>query len=167
MGISLCIEPTAAPAGFLSHEAAMIRIDKTGTVTVAAGTGSQGQSVETTMSQIVAETWVWTSTTSCTCTTTRPFRHRAAGRAPAESVYSAAVPATLAATELRAKVLEIAAHLLEAAPEDLDIDAGVISVRGTPTLSVRLADVATVAYVQPARLPPGMEPGLEVAPATA
>jgi carbon-monoxide dehydrogenase large subunit len=163
LGISLCIEPTAAPAGFLSHEAAMIRIDKTGTVTVAAGTGSQGQSVETTMSQIVAETLGVDIDDVVYLHNDTAIAPSGGGAGASRVGVLGGGACHLAATELRAKVLEIAAHMLEAAPDDLQIDAGVISVRGTPTLSVRLADVATLAYVQPARLPPGMEPGLEVA----
>jgi carbon-monoxide dehydrogenase large subunit len=62
----------------------------------------------------------------------------------------------------REKVLTIAAHLLEAAPEDLDIIAGNIAVAGTPTRAVTLAQVAATAYLNPAGLPPGTEPGLDI-----
>jgi aerobic carbon-monoxide dehydrogenase large subunit len=67
-----------------------------------------------------------------------------------------------AAAEVRTKVLAVAAHLLEAAPEDLEIASGRISVRGTPSASKDVAEVAHVAYNDPARLPPGMAPGLDV-----
>jgi carbon-monoxide dehydrogenase large subunit len=63
---------------------------------------------------------------------------------------------------VREKAVAIAAHLLEAAPEDLEVADGVISVLGTPSRSVTMADVAQVAYLESDRLPPGTEPGLEV-----
>jgi len=67
-----------------------------------------------------------------------------------------------AAQSLRAKVTEIAAHMLEAAPDDIDVVEGVASVRGTPTRSRTVAEIAHAAYLQPGSLPPGMEPGLDV-----
>ena len=66
------------------------------------------------------------------------------------------------AQRLRQKVTEIAAHLLEAAPEDIDVVDGIASVRGTPTQSRTVAEIAHAAYLEPGSLPPGVEPGLEV-----
>jgi carbon-monoxide dehydrogenase large subunit len=67
-----------------------------------------------------------------------------------------------AALAIRDKVADIAAHLLEASPDDLEIIDGVVSVRGTPARTRTLADVAKAAYHDVDALPPGMEPGLEV-----
>jgi carbon-monoxide dehydrogenase large subunit len=64
---------------------------------------------------------------------------------------------------IRERVLEIAAHAMEAAPEDLDLAYGVVSVKGTPTRKMTVAEVAGIAYLDPDRLPPGTEPGLEAA----
>ena len=69
--------------------------------------------------------------------------------------------ATSAAERVRTKLLEIAAHHLEAAPEDLLIEAGRISVAGTPAMATTIAEMARLAYTNPAGLPPGMEMGLE------
>ncbi len=69
--------------------------------------------------------------------------------------------AELASDRVRDKMLEIAAHQLEAAPEDLQIEAGRILVAGTPARSMTVTDVARLAYLNPAGLPPGMEMGLE------
>jgi carbon-monoxide dehydrogenase large subunit len=78
---------------------------------------------------------------------------------------------TEASLMLREKVMAIAAHLLEAAPEDLEIAGGVVSVQGTPTKSVPVQQVANTAYQQSATLPPELDAMLEVvhrsmAPAT-
>jgi len=66
-----------------------------------------------------------------------------------------------AAGTVRRKVLEIASHMLEAAAGDLEINAGVISIAGSPDRYVTMADVGRAAYLRPADLPDGMDPGLE------
>ena len=65
---------------------------------------------------------------------------------------------TLAAQKVIDKGKQIAAHLLEAAEADIEFADGKFSVAGTDR-AVALKEVATAAF-QPARLPPGMEPGL-------
>ena len=62
---------------------------------------------------------------------------------------------------LREKLVAIAAHRLEAAEDDIELAEGRASVRGTPAVGVTVAELANVAYFQPAALPPGMEAGLE------
>lgn len=47
-----------------------------------------------------------------------------------------------ASRELREKVLSLAAEQLEANPQDLELVHGVVSVRGTPTVRLTLADIA-------------------------
>jgi carbon-monoxide dehydrogenase large subunit len=62
------------------------------------------------------------------------------------------------ARKLADKAKKIAAHLLEAADEDIELNAGRFSVAGTPDRSVTIQDVALAAYTN---LPEGMEYGLE------
>jgi len=68
----------------------------------------------------------------------------------------------LAARDVRDKVLEIAGHLLEAAPVDLDIADGKVFVAAAPDLHVGLRQVAqAVTGLTGFALPEGLEPGLE------
>jgi 2-furoyl-CoA dehydrogenase large subunit len=67
-----------------------------------------------------------------------------------------------AATRVKDKVLMIAAHLLEAAPEDLELRDGCVQVRGMPECQKTLREIAQVAYRNLLALPKGLEPGLEV-----
>jgi aerobic carbon-monoxide dehydrogenase large subunit len=67
-----------------------------------------------------------------------------------------------AADEMRAKVVDIASHLLEASPADIELQRGRAEVVGTPTRFVTMADLAWAAYMQTERLPDGMAPGLDV-----
>jgi hypothetical protein len=64
---------------------------------------------------------------------------------------------------MRERVLQIAAHMLEASADDLDLEGGVVSVRGTPSAQKTLAEVAHLAYMTPKELPQGVPPGLEIA----
>jgi carbon-monoxide dehydrogenase large subunit len=66
-----------------------------------------------------------------------------------------------AARVLKQKLLRIAAHLMEAPLEDLELIDGSIRVRGAPTSAMTVAQLAQKAYLAPTELPPGMEPGLE------
>ena len=69
---------------------------------------------------------------------------------------------TEASLLLREKVVAIAAHLLEASPDDLEVAEGVISVKGTPDQVGAGAQVAKTAYQQSATLPPEIDSLLEV-----
>ena len=66
-----------------------------------------------------------------------------------------------AARILKQKLLRIAAHVLEAPVDDLELEDGRIHVRGAPASGVTIAQLARTAYLAPTELPPGLEPGLE------
>jgi carbon-monoxide dehydrogenase large subunit len=83
------------------------------------------------------------------------------GTGGSRSAVIAGGAARAAASGVRAQIVRLAAHLLEAAPEDLRIDRGAVSVAGTPSRSIAVADVALAAYTKPQSLPPDTAPGLE------
>jgi carbon-monoxide dehydrogenase large subunit len=160
VGLSVFVEPSAMGARLLSDGAA-IRIDTAGKVLVSVGSGSQGHSVETTICQIVAdELGVDIADVSIVIgdTAATPFGATTGGSRNAVSGGNSAIKA---ASDLRHKVLEIAAHELEAAPEDLELKKGVVSIKGAPVMSKTLAEIAQRAQASQ-NLPEGMQPGLEV-----
>lgn len=65
-----------------------------------------------------------------------------------------------AACALRAKIVRLAAHLLEASEADVELVDGHCRVRGAPGRALSLGVIAQEA-VRGQRLPPGMDPGLE------
>jgi len=67
----------------------------------------------------------------------------------------------LAAQDIVAKAKTIAAHMLEANPDDLELAAGRFSVRGSAARAVTWKEVAKLANHRPAKLPPGVDPGLD------
>ena len=143
------------------HESAEVRIDPSGEITAAMGVTSQGQGLETTMAQVVAaELGVDVENVTVETGDTDRISFGMGAFASRQGVIGSGA-ATLAARTVRAKALTIAAHLLEAEPEWLSIDDGFIHTQDAPAVGVTLAEVAHVAYFEPQRLPPGLEPGLE------
>ncbi|MBI4635883.1 MAG: xanthine dehydrogenase family protein [Candidatus Rokubacteria bacterium] len=142
-------------------EAATIRVDPAGTVTAVFGIASHGQGLETSLAQIVAdEVGVKLGDVHVVHgdTALSPY---GTGTYASRSAVLAGGAAILAGRAVAEKAMRIAAHLLEAAPEDLTIREGRISVRGMADRAVTLRDVARAAYSGVRRLPKGMEPGLE------
>ena len=143
------------------HEGVTVRMDPSGAVTVLAGVTSQGQGLETTMAQIVASELgapLDTVTVVLGDTDATPFGLGAFASRQAVIGGGAAIRAGQA---LREKITRIAAHLLEAAREDLEVADGRVTVKGVPARAVSLAEVARVACLETQRLPTDTEPGLE------
>jgi carbon-monoxide dehydrogenase large subunit len=161
VGISVYVEPTSMGTSTLHTEAATVRVEASGKVTAFFGTTSHGQSVETTMAQIVAEhlgvnyddVMIVQADTQST-----PYGPGTGGSRTAVVAGGAARAATLA---VREKVLAVAAHAMEASPDDLDIADSSVYVRGTPTKSMSLKDIATLAYRNAGDLPGDHQGGLE------
>jgi carbon-monoxide dehydrogenase large subunit len=64
-----------------------------------------------------------------------------------------------AAISVRDKARDLAAHLLEADPEDIVFTMGTVGVTGVPDRALSWAELAAAA-ADPGRLPQGMDPGL-------
>ncbi|MHA6794771.1 xanthine dehydrogenase family protein molybdopterin-binding subunit [Pseudonocardia bannensis] len=143
------------------HDACTVRVNPDGKVTVFSGVTSQGQGLETTVAQIVAdglgvgydEVEVRIGDTDTSLWGFGAFSSR-------QAVIGGGA-AHRSAVAVRDKVLALAAGLLEAAVEDLRIEGGQIRVVGEPTPRLSVAEVARVAYLESNRLPAGIEPGLE------
>jgi carbon-monoxide dehydrogenase large subunit len=159
IGMSVSIEPSAVGMGAWGTEAATVRIDVSGQVEVMMGSGSHGHSLETTIPQIVADHL------GCSIDDVvlrqggdTPYGPGTGGSRSAVILGGAAQTAS---TRLREKLVKISAHMLEAAPDDLEVAGSAVSVRGTPTKAVTFAELAAAAYLNPMLLPPGVEAGLE------
>jgi carbon-monoxide dehydrogenase large subunit len=161
VGVSSFIEPTAPGYGVYGTEGATIRIEPSGTVNVYVAGGSCGNSIETTVVQLVADELGVDLDAVATIqgdTAVTPFGAGTGGSRSA-SMTAGAVAET--AGVLRERLLAIAAHRLEAAVDDLELAGGRVTVRGTPTIGVPHADLARIAYFSPGELPPGTPAGLE------
>ncbi|MDT7555569.1 MAG: aerobic carbon-monoxide dehydrogenase large subunit, partial [Pseudonocardiales bacterium] len=143
------------------HEACTVRINPDGRVTVFSGVTSQGQGLETTIAQIVAdgigvayddvEVRIGDTETALWGFGAFSSRQAVIGGGAANNT----------ALAVKEKLVTLAAGLLEASPDDLVVDAGQIRVVGDPSSGISVAEVARVAYLESNRLPDGVEPGLE------
>jgi len=155
IGIGCVVEK----AGLGPWEYARVEVDATGHVVVYSGVAAVGQGIETTLAQVVADelhvrpeaVTVVHGDSSLVPFGVGGFASRGA---------SVALPAALeAARKVRAKMLHVAASLLEAHPDDLILEEGSVHVRGVPDRQVAFRDLARAAVPGP----PGMEPGLYAA----
>ena len=161
IGLGLYVEPSGLAMGNMASEGAMVSIGVNGQVQALMSSGNHGQSLETTVAQVIADRLgvdVDDVTVIQGDTASAPFGPGTGGSRSAVILSGAA---DAAAGRVRAKVLEIAAHHLEAAVEDLEIEDGRIAVVGTPAKATSITEVARLAYLNPAGLPRGMEMGLE------
>ncbi len=135
-----------------------IRIHPTGRAIARFGTKSQGQGHETTYAQILAEELGIPAAhiqVEEGDTDTAPY---GLGTYASRSTPVAGAAAAVAARKIRDKARKIAAHLLEAAEEDLVWEPGKFSVKGAPSRAKTIQEIAFAAYTNH---PPGMEAGLE------
>ena len=141
-------------------EGAIVRFHPTGKVSVAIGSSPHGQGEETTFAQIVAsEIGVDVEDVEIV--------HGDTDRTPMgwgtygsrTTVVSGAAVA-LGVRKIKDKATQIAAHLLEAAVEDIDYEDGKFFVRGSPDQAKTIQDIALMANVA-WDMPEGVEPGLE------
>jgi carbon-monoxide dehydrogenase large subunit len=144
------------------HDAATVRVEPTGEVRGFLSAVSQGQGHATVFAQILAdELGVDIGAVTIVQGDTERCPH-GSGSFASRSVVVSGGALVLAARRVREKIGKIAGHMLEAAPEDLVVDGGAITVRGAPGRGLTVADVARLAY-RPASgtLPAGVDPALE------
>src|SRR5215210_5468176 len=140
-------------------EAAHVRVLLTGKVEVATGTSPHGQGHETSWSQIAADALGVTPDDVVVIhgdTAAVPFGRDTYG---SRSLAVGGIAVHLACEKVVEKAKKIAAHMLEAAEDDIEFEGGTFSVAGSPDQNVSMGDVAGAAYLG-ADLPEGMEPTL-------
>ncbi len=171
IGVSGCIEASgpapSAVAGALGSavgfwESGVIRVHPTGKVTVLTGSHSHGQGHETSFAQVVGDQLgieIKDIEVVHGDTGRVPFGMGTYGSRSAAVGGSALVKS---AEKVRAKLIKIAAHQLEAAEEDMIYDqaAGKVHVKGSPDKAMAFGELAFAAY-SAHNLPEGLEPGLE------
>src|SRR3989441_3170301 len=163
--IEACGPAPSAVAGALGAgaglwESGQVRVHPAGAVTVYTGSHSHGQGHETTFSQLVAdELGIPMEQIEIVHGDTGqvPFGMGTYGSRSA-SVGGTAIKMSL--DKIKEKGKQIAAHLLEASPKDMEYVNGQFQVKGVPAKAVPFGAVALTAYV-PHNYPEGLEPGLE------
>src|SRR3989449_4587478 len=150
----------ALGAGAGLYESGKVRVHPTGGVTVYTGSHSHGQGHETTFAQLVAnELQIPMDQVEVVHGDTGaiPFGMGTYG-SRSGSVGGTAILMSL--NKIKEKGRRIAAHLLEASPNDIEYVKGQFQVKGVPSKAVPFGAVSLTAYV-PHKYPDNLEPGLE------
>jgi len=165
IGFASFIEVTNPSAAFYgvggaritSMDGATVKLDAQGAIIVHTGVTEQGQGAEAVVAQCVASSFgvpigkvrVITGDTDNTPYGGGTWASRAAGIG-GEAAWQAG-------KALRANVLAVAASILQAKPDDLDIRNGLVVDKDRGTERLPLDELARVAYFRPDTLPPGFQ----------
>jgi carbon-monoxide dehydrogenase large subunit len=141
-------------------ESATVRVHPTGKVTVYTGSSSHGQGHHTSFAQIVAdELSVPMADVEVVSGDTAQVQF-GIGTFGSRSMAVGGVAIKLTTDKIVRKAKKIAAHLLEAAEEDVELTDGEFRVKGAPEQGKTFQEVALTAYLAH-NYPPDLEPGLE------
>ena len=143
--------------GIKMFDSAEIRIHPTGSGIVRAGTKSQGQGHETTWAQIVAEELGLDPQNLLVeegDTDTAPY---GLGTYASRSTPVAGAALAMAARRVREKARNIAAHVMEAPLDDVEWVDYKFQVKGVPSKTVTMKEIAFAAYTNPGPNEPGLE----------
>ena len=141
------------------YETGQIRVHPTGSISVFTGTHSHGQGHETTFAQIVSDRLgvpIDQIDVVHGDSAKIPF---GMGTYGSRSLAVGGSAISKAMDKVIEKGRKIAAHLMEAAVDDVEFADGAFTVKGTDK-STTLGEVALTAYV-PHNYPEGLEPGLD------
>ncbi len=140
-------------------ETVILTVDPSGFVEARIGSSPHGQGLHTTLAQIIADEIGVTPDVIKVVhgdTDTAPYGW---GTFASRSLVISGGATLIAARKVRAKLIKIASHLLEAAPGDIVLEDGAAKVAGTDR-SVSIAKMAREAYTQTHRFNGEIEPGL-------
>ncbi len=152
IGIASFIELSGDNATTISNaprEAATVRICRDGTIQVQCGVAHNGQGHFTAFAQIVASALNVPVTTVEVHMNDSDLPGYSLGTYGSRITQVAGSAILLAAEAVKGKALRLAAEVLEAAPVDLDVEDGQVIVRGTPTRTVALGELARMVEEQP------------------
>jgi len=164
IGVVFEVAPGGAclPDSYITgYDGTTVRVAPTGKVTVLTGITSPGTGNETMIGQVVADelgTSIGDVSVIQGDTDMCPY---GLGNFSDRSTIVGASSAMLAAKDIREKMLKVAASMLEASPEDLDIEESRIFVKGVPSKFLKFADVSQTIYRRPYDCAIDIEPGLE------
>lgn len=145
--------------GFGPFESAQVRVEPSGTVTVTTGISPHGQGGATTFAQILSDELGVAFdkiTVKYGDTSQTP---QGVGTMGSRSIVVGGSALVRAAGKVRRKAIQIAAHMLEASTEDIILHEGKYMVKGVPSKSLALSEIAATAYTD--SMPDEIDPGLE------
>jgi carbon-monoxide dehydrogenase large subunit len=155
VGLSTFVEPS----GGVGFESATVRVERGGEITVLTGSSSHGQGHETIFAQVAAEKMGVSMDQVAVRHGDTLAIQQGVGTFGSRSAIMGGGSLALAIDRVNDKARKIAAHLMEAAVEDIVRTDGGFAVAGVPDKKVTWRQIAAAAYG--GNLPRGMEPGLQ------
>ena len=155
VGFSTFVEPSGG-AGF---ESGTVRVERTGEITVLTGSSSHGQGHETSWAQIAAELLKTSMDHVTVLHGDTHVSQQGTGTFGSRSAVVGGGALAIAAERVIEKGKRIAAHLVEAAPEDMVQTDGGFAVKGVPDKKINWRQIAGAAYS--GKVPKGTEIGLQ------
>jgi carbon-monoxide dehydrogenase large subunit len=161
MGVGVASYLEISAPMVLTQEFGSVEVEDDGTVTARVGTSAHGQGHETAFSQIVADTLGIPFETVRVLHSDTDEVPRGGGTGGSRSGQIGGSALFEASKEVLAQGKRLAAHLLEANPDDIVIsDGGGLEVAGVPASSMSWADLAS-AVKDPAKRPEGLAERLQ------
>ena len=171
LGIGLCtyveicgLAPSRALGGLNygagGWEHAIVRFLPTGKVEVVSGSTPHGQGHETSWSMIVADKLGIDPVDVTVLHSDTAISPLGLDTYGSRSLAVGGVAISMACEKVIDKAREIAAHQLEANPDDLEFAAGAFTVKGSPDKTMAIQEAAYGAFTAH-NLPDGMEPNLQ------
>jgi carbon-monoxide dehydrogenase large subunit len=159
VGSSMAMKAMGIQAG--GFETAVVRMEPDASVVVVAGVAGIGQGIETALAQLAAErVGVPLDRVQVVLGDTLVTPYSSIGSIASRALAVGGGALVRAAGQLRERIVAIAAHQLEVAPEDLEIAGSTVRVKGDPQARTTLREIATSAW-RGWDLPAGTQPGLE------
>ena len=155
--------PGSEGPDIMGNETTYLSVEDGGKVVIVTRQQPHGQGHETTLAQVAADELgvrFEDITVRYGDTDITPVAIVGTGGSRAATMANGAV--LHASRELRQKIVTLAADVLEANAADLELAAGVISVKGSPAVTLSLAELTRIVHEEPERLPSDAERSLSV-----
>ena len=150
--------PAGVPVS--GQDGCTIRLEPSGAVTCLAGVTEQGQGTETVLGQVIAQTLGVAREAVTVLTGDTDSAPYGGGTYGSRGAGTGGEAARRAAAALREEILNVAATLLQSAPEGLDIRDGGVGDRENGSERITLVELGSIVMFRPYELPDGVYPEL-------
>lgn len=160
IGFSTTLKHSSArhPRMDYDHDSVRVCMLPDGGVVVTTATCPQGQGIETMLAQVAADQ-LGVGIDSILVSTGDSNGPRGLGTWGARTAVIVGNALVRACTEVRRRLVRVAAHVLEASEADLVVTDGAVSLGGSPQRKVLIKDLVALCERRARALPPGMEAG--------
>lgn len=141
VGLAAVIETSGTPP----FESARVTLREDGTLVLAAGATAVGQGLPTTLAQVCAEVLQVPPAQIAVHLGDTRFMPHGFGSNASRSAVMAGSAVHVASTQLKEKIVALAAKRFEASPADIALEDGAAVVRGVPDRACTFAEVAKLA----------------------